>query len=553
MKQAEKVGSLASGVLVLALGWAACAALPEAPARVEASSLALNPQMAWARAVEFSDVIESLPVGHPHRLGERSYLSMHLKEAGLVWVSQERAPTFQNLAVGGPLLFDGTVEEFSHRYHIIVSDVRAVPASGEASPPGPDSPHSAESGETHANDLSALLMETLLADANNSLNQLAEVNNVTVAQFIEAQSDGGRGIAEGIVADSLHGQSKGANSTAEELMVGVVLSLLRMPPIAHETAQASEGPPDPAPASSTELSAEVVDIAVWDAEILIDEPLQAEIPAEISFAAEEPIPLERSVAEPDVRPEMPREMVKEFEPMPDIEPVSVEFPSVEIQPVESVQVERSATEERQAYEAEAARLRKARQKAAEEKQAAAQARIQQLAAEENARLAAEEKARLAAEEKARLAAEAKAKRAAALEKKAEEKARRAEQDRQKKEQQHVRAEAARLAAHPPKSTAESDRSSEPSELPEWMHPVWFEGDPSAEDKRAAEEKQAAAHARTQQLAAEEKARFAAVAKANLAAEAKAKRAAARAKKSEPEPEQPVDPAQRPAWLQPIGY
>ena len=57
MKQTGKVGTLASGILAAALAWTACAAFPEAPATVAASSLALNPQMAWARAIVFSDVI----------------------------------------------------------------------------------------------------------------------------------------------------------------------------------------------------------------------------------------------------------------------------------------------------------------------------------------------------------------------------------------------------------------------------------------------------------------------------------------------------------------
>ena len=570
MKQAGKVGSLASGILFVALGWTACAAFPETPATVAASSLALNPQMAWARAIVFSDAIESLPGGHSRRLDQRYYLPMRLKEAGQVWVPQERAAAFRNFAVGDTLLFEGTVEEFSRRYHVIVSDGRAVPASGETSLPGPDGLGPAESGESGASPLSAPFLEALLADAQNSLNELARASNVTVAQLIEAQDDGGRRIAEDIVADSLHGQPRGANSTAEELMVGAVLSLLRMQSALQESVQASEVPPDPEPATATEPPAEAVDVAVWDMGILSEESDQAEPAAGIPAAAEEPILAARSPAVPESPPEVPSEMAQELEPMPDIENRSVDLPAVEIQPAEPAQAERAAEvpdalseraaqekaaiAAKQAAEAEAARQREvarlleerrqAQRKAAEEQQAAAQARARQLA-----------------EERAK---------AAALEKQAEEQMRRAEAAREKEARRQAVAEAKRLATQKQKSAAKPERPAEPSPQPEWMQPVWFDGAPDAADERVAEEKPAAVRARARQADAENlakrkaarekkaeaqmrRAEAARKKKAQRQATAEAKRRAAQTKKREAEPESRVDPSKQPEWMKPMGY
>jgi hypothetical protein len=56
-------------------------------------------------------------------------------------------------------------------------------------------------------------MQALLLEAQNSLIKMAKENNTTVAQLIEAQSDGGQRIAELIVADALQGELKAQNKT----------------------------------------------------------------------------------------------------------------------------------------------------------------------------------------------------------------------------------------------------------------------------------------------------------------------------------------------------
>ena len=502
MKQTGKVGTLASGILAAALAWTACAAFPEAPATVAASSLALNPQMAWARAIVFSDVIESLPGGRPHRLDQRYYLPMRLKEAGQVWVPQERASIFQKFAVGDTLLFEGTVEEFSRRYHVIASDGHAGPAAGETSLPWPDGLGPAVSGEPGAAPLSAPLLEALLADAQNSLNELAQANNVTVAQLIEAQTDGGRSIAEDIVADSLHGQSKEANSTAKELMVGAVLTLLRMQSALQQSVQASEGPLDSESASATEPPAEAVEVAVWDMGILSEEPEPAELAAEASDALSERIAQEKA-----------------------------------------------AIAAKQASEAEAARLREAqrqaRRKAVEEQQAAAQARARQLAAEEQAKAAALEKeaaermrrAEAAREKEARRRAMAEAKRLAAqTQKNAAEPERPAEPAPPPEWLQPVWMDGAPDAA--------DERAAEEKPAAAQVRASQLAAADQAQ-REAAREKKAAAQMRRAEAAREKKAQRQAM--------AEAKRLASQAEKSAAEPKRQDDPSPPPEWMKPIGY
>ena len=76
--------------------------------------------------------------------------------------------------------------------------------------------------------MSETAMQALLLNAQNRLIQLAQESNVTVAQLIEAQTDGGQRIAEEIVASALQGELKAQNKTAEELRIGSVLALLQI-------------------------------------------------------------------------------------------------------------------------------------------------------------------------------------------------------------------------------------------------------------------------------------------------------------------------------------
>ena len=100
MKKAEKFGWLVTGAMAAAFLWTVPAGATDSRVRVEASSLFVDPQSAWARDIEFSDVLESPPTGRPRRLDHRNYIPMRLKEAGTVWVSQDRVKRLPDLVQG---------------------------------------------------------------------------------------------------------------------------------------------------------------------------------------------------------------------------------------------------------------------------------------------------------------------------------------------------------------------------------------------------------------------------------------------------------------------
>ena len=89
-------------------------------------------------------------------------------------------------------------------------------------------------------ELSDSLLQSLLVEAQNSLIKMARENNVSVAQLIEAQADGGQRIAANIVTDTLRGELRAKNQTAEELMVGAVLALLQKQAVLEESARIAE-------------------------------------------------------------------------------------------------------------------------------------------------------------------------------------------------------------------------------------------------------------------------------------------------------------------------
>ena len=229
MKKAGNVGWLVTGAMAAAFLWAMPAGATDSRVRVEASSLFVNPQEAWARDIEFSDVLESLPTGRPRRLDHRNYIPMRLKEAGTVWVSQDRVKRLPDLVQGDTYLFQGTVDQFDHNYHVIVSD--CVSESMPEPEPAAETPSVPETEQASAEEKAAIsetLLQVLLLDAQSSLDQLAQANHITVPELIAAQTDGGQSIAENIVADSMKGKDVGDNKTAQELMINAVLSLLQM-------------------------------------------------------------------------------------------------------------------------------------------------------------------------------------------------------------------------------------------------------------------------------------------------------------------------------------
>ncbi len=240
MKRTHQTMAVFFGISAVLLASLAVGQAPSAFLRIEAATLLMTPQIAMDRAVLFSDVLETGPEGTPRRFDGQSYLPMRLKELGTVWVPEERAPEFKDLAAGQVYEFEGTVGQYSRRYHVLVQGRWTEPAAMEAAAEAGLEETADEPGAEADRDL---LLQVLLEDARQSLEELAQANNVTVAQLIESQPDGGQRIVENIVADSMQTQTPGVNRTAQELMVGAVLTLLRTQP---SLMQAEEESPLPA-------------------------------------------------------------------------------------------------------------------------------------------------------------------------------------------------------------------------------------------------------------------------------------------------------------------
>lgn len=224
---------MAVGMVAGAIMYSVAAPAPDQYVKIEASSLVRSPQNAWARAILFSDVLESLPSGKPRRLDRRNYLSMRLKAAGTVWISEELAPKFLRLLVGRTYSFGGTVDQISRRYYVMVDSCYEIRTAGDMNEHWTDMLNPAKPDSSKM-DVSDSVMQALLLDAQNSLIKLAQESGVTVAQLIEAQTDGGQRIAETIVADSLQGKLRAQNKTAEEVMIGAVVALLQKQAILGE-------------------------------------------------------------------------------------------------------------------------------------------------------------------------------------------------------------------------------------------------------------------------------------------------------------------------------
>ena len=234
--------AVAMGLATGALAWAVgTAPSPDSYAEIDAASLVSSPQSAWARAILFSDVVEQLPAGRPQRLDRKNFLQMKLATAKTVWVPEGLAAKFQHLQLGQTYSFAGTVDQISRRYYVIVDACYAVQTAEDMSERWIDMLNPTEAGTAAApGQISETSMQALLLAAQNRLIQLAQESNVTVAQLIEAQTDGGQRIAEKIVADALQGELQAQNKTADELMIGSVLALLQKQALLDDSKQVAE-------------------------------------------------------------------------------------------------------------------------------------------------------------------------------------------------------------------------------------------------------------------------------------------------------------------------
>ena len=312
MKPHKIALAMATGLATGALAWAAGSVpAPDSYARVEAATLVSRPQSAWARAILFSDVVEQLPAGRPQRLDRKNYLPMKLETAKTVWVPEALAERFGQVQLGQTYTFAGTVDQISRRYYVIVDACYAVQTAQDMSERWIDmlNPEARGVLDEQAR-MSETAMQALLLNAQNRLIQLAQESNVTVAQLIEAQTDGGQRIAEKIVADALQGELKAQNKTADELMIGSVLALLQKQAVLDESRQVAE-----------QNAAQAMPPAepLVPAEPAAPETMPAPEPP-VALAEEPPVAVvEETAAEP--QPESPEEWPASVEPLPDAVPV----------------------------------------------------------------------------------------------------------------------------------------------------------------------------------------------------------------------------------------
>jgi len=237
MTQIKLSLAVAMGLMTGLLAWAG-APSSDSYVKVEASSLVRTPQNSWARAILFSDVLIERPAGRVKRLDRKNYLPMKLKDAGTTWVKEDLALKFQKLETGKTYSFAGTVDQISRRYYVIVDACYIIQTAENMDEQWTDmlNPDPSES-LANAEDLKSTGMQTLLLEAQNSLIKMAAENNMTVAQLIEAQTDGGQRIAENIVAVALQGELRAQQKTADEMMIGAVLALLQKESILEESAK----------------------------------------------------------------------------------------------------------------------------------------------------------------------------------------------------------------------------------------------------------------------------------------------------------------------------
>ena len=297
---------VAAGIVAGSLSWAVAASAPDSYVKIEANSLLRTPQNAWARAILFSDTLESLPGKRARRLDRKTYLPMRLKAAGTVWVLEDMAPKFASLKEGGTYSFAGTVDQISRRYYVIVDSCYTVQTTTDMTEHWIDMLHPEQNVLAQAGALSEPAMQSLLLSAQNSLIKLAAESNVTVAQLIESQGDGGQRIAEHIVADALRGELRAQGKTADELMIGAVLALLQKQAVLDESARIAQeaaavepvaealAEPVPVEGDAAESVPKSSDLPTTDVAAIQEEsPVQlveelAEVPAEILPEAVEP-------------------------------------------------------------------------------------------------------------------------------------------------------------------------------------------------------------------------------------------------------------------------
>ncbi len=207
--------------VVAVVSWSVCVLGAVDYVQIDAQQLVRSPQSAWARPILFTDELAAPLGGADKKLDRKKYAELLLKAVGSVWVPEEDLKSFAGLEVGKTYSFGGTVDSVRGKYYVIVD--MSFPIQTKTALEKQWS-GMMEEGTAGGDDP---VVQNLLVTAQNRLIRLAQEQGVTVAQLVEAQTDGGQRIAEKIVAESLQSQLRASNQTAEQVMIEAVVALLQ--------------------------------------------------------------------------------------------------------------------------------------------------------------------------------------------------------------------------------------------------------------------------------------------------------------------------------------
>jgi hypothetical protein len=222
---------------------------------VTAESLVTSPQASWARAILFTDEVVAVPSGRWKRLERKNYAEMRLRTVGTVWIPEEKVSAFEGVEPGRLYSFGGTVDQFSRRYYVILDAVFELQTGDDLSA------HWTGMLDGDAGEDDPALQGVLL-QVQNRLIQMAKEQGVTVAQLVEAQTDGGQRLAQVVAAEAMQSEFKAKNTTAEEVLIDSVLALLQKQVVMEGGVADGEQPP----AEEAAAVADGLSMDGWDGE-----------------------------------------------------------------------------------------------------------------------------------------------------------------------------------------------------------------------------------------------------------------------------------------------
>lgn len=258
-----------------AVVWAACAAWGRPTVdynEVTAESLVTSPQASWARAILFTDEVVAPPAGNWKRLDRKNYAEMRLQTVGAVWIPEGKLAAFEGLQPGRLYSFGGTVDQFSRRYYVIVDAVFELQTGDDLSAHWTGM----LDGGTGEDDPA---LQGVLLQVQNRLIQMAKEQGVTVAQLVEAQTDGGQRLAQVVAAEAMQNEFKAKNTTAEEVLIDSVLALLQKQVVMEGEGAGAEALPDMAP---EDAPAAGLSMEEWDGEVQAADVPEAVVPVDVA-------------------------------------------------------------------------------------------------------------------------------------------------------------------------------------------------------------------------------------------------------------------------------